>query len=305
MPFLFTCPHCESQTLVEDRLAGESGPCATCGKSITIQRPERNLGRGRQRGANAPSPQSIQLMITLLISALLFLGVLGWLTTNVLIPRLTPLVAGPSLQTSANLARIGAALQAYHQVHGRFPPSYLTDDQGVPAHSWRVLILPYLGETTLYARYRFDEPWDGPNNSLLAMQMPAVFASPDDVADPQLGITSFLAITGPGTPFPPGQSTSLADITDDPGDTLLVAESAESDIHWLQPDDLSVSRMTFRVNGPPRFSIRRHGGTNPPHVLLADGRVRRLRVTIPARMLQGMTTVRGFEVIDWSVAEAR
>ena len=39
-------------------------------------------------------------------------------------------------------------------------------------HSWRVLLLPYLDQLELYNAYRFDEPWDGPNNRLLADRMP-------------------------------------------------------------------------------------------------------------------------------------
>ena len=36
MPISFTCPHCGNQTLVADQYAGQSGPCAQCGKPITI-----------------------------------------------------------------------------------------------------------------------------------------------------------------------------------------------------------------------------------------------------------------------------
>jgi hypothetical protein len=32
----FTCPHCGEQTLVEDKYAGQSGPCIRCGKLITV-----------------------------------------------------------------------------------------------------------------------------------------------------------------------------------------------------------------------------------------------------------------------------
>jgi len=301
MPFSFVCPHCESRTLVEDRLVGESGPCATCGKWVTIQRPRSVSARGRRTPSPAPTTQAIQFMIVLVVMGLLLVVATGWVATTILVPRMATVTSRPALQTSANLARIGAALQAYHQVHGRFPPAYLTDERGIPVHSWRVLILPYLDEGALYSAYRFDEPWDGPSNSRLLSRMPAVFASPDDIADPSTGVTSFLAITGPGTLFPPDGSASLRDVQDRWEDTLLVAESAGSEIAWLEPEDLTVSRMTFQVNQAPRTSIRR-AGSGGPHILLADGTVRRLRVTIPARTLQGLTTIRGFEPIDWSAA---
>jgi hypothetical protein len=36
MPFPFTCPHCGVQTYVSEQYAGRSGPCAQCGKTITV-----------------------------------------------------------------------------------------------------------------------------------------------------------------------------------------------------------------------------------------------------------------------------
>lgn len=36
MPIPFTCPHCGLQTSVADEYLGHSGPCARCGKTITV-----------------------------------------------------------------------------------------------------------------------------------------------------------------------------------------------------------------------------------------------------------------------------
>ena len=41
MSFLFTCPHCGVQTNVSDQYAGQSGPCATCGKTVTALHPSQ------------------------------------------------------------------------------------------------------------------------------------------------------------------------------------------------------------------------------------------------------------------------
>ncbi len=66
-----------------------------------------------------------------------------------------------------NIRDLSMALHYYHAQHGSFPPAYIADENGNPMHSWRVLILPYIEERDLYDQYDFDEPWDGPNNSLL------------------------------------------------------------------------------------------------------------------------------------------
>jgi len=41
-------------------------------------------------------------------------------------------------------------------------------------HSWRVLILPYMGEEEqqLYSRYNLNEPWNSPENHKLAALRP-------------------------------------------------------------------------------------------------------------------------------------
>ena len=36
MPYLFTCPHCQSKTRVEDRYSGKTGECFTCGQPIEL-----------------------------------------------------------------------------------------------------------------------------------------------------------------------------------------------------------------------------------------------------------------------------
>src|SRR5262249_29037695 len=36
MPIAYTCPHCGKQFSVAEQYAGQTGPCASCGQSITI-----------------------------------------------------------------------------------------------------------------------------------------------------------------------------------------------------------------------------------------------------------------------------
>ena len=55
---------------------------------------------------------------------------------------------------------------------------YVADATGRPMHSWRVLILPFLEQQSLYEQYDFREPWDGPNNIQLLGNMPDVFSCP-------------------------------------------------------------------------------------------------------------------------------
>lgn len=79
-----------------------------------------------------------------------------------------------------NLKRLGIAFHAYHDRYHSFPPTYILDANGKPMHSWRVLLLPFLGRQDLYDQYHFDEPWDGPRNRRLAARIPDVYHCPGD-----------------------------------------------------------------------------------------------------------------------------
>jgi hypothetical protein len=77
--------------------------------------------------------------------------------------------------TVRNMMSIARALKEYEQVHGQLAPPVSYSADGRAMHSWRVLILPYLGEHELYARYRLDEPWDSEHNLQLADECPPCF----------------------------------------------------------------------------------------------------------------------------------
>ena len=78
-----------------------------------------------------------------------------------------------------NLKQIGLALHNYHDRYQSFPPAFVADENGKPMHSWRVLLLPYLDQADLYARYNFNEPWNGPNNLKLGDEIPEVYGCPN------------------------------------------------------------------------------------------------------------------------------
>jgi hypothetical protein len=150
----------------------------------------------------------------------------------------------------SNIRHIGLALINYEKQYGSFPPAYIADRQGKPMHSWRVLILPQLGENKLYKQYRFDEPWDGPNNSKLHDQMPDYFRCPSDFYNERGNITNYVAVVGDETAWPGQRGRRISEIKDDPSQTALVVEVIDSGIHWMQPDDLQFKSMSMEINYP-------------------------------------------------------
>jgi len=112
---------------------------------------------------------------------------------------------------ASNMKRIARAMQAYHDKHGRFPPAVVTDADGKPLYSWRVLLLPYLGEDELYRRFHLNRAWDHPSNRPLLDQMPAVFANPGTKGG---NATRYQVLTGPGGLFDTPDGRSLKEITE-------------------------------------------------------------------------------------------
>jgi hypothetical protein len=186
-----------------------------------------------------------------------------------------------------NLRNIALALQQYHDNHGTFPPAYIADAQGKPMHSWRVLLLPYFDQGNLYKQYRFDEPWDGPNNSQLHSIRPFYYQCPSDTG-PRTD-TSYFAIVGPQTIWPGANATRMADITDGTPNTIILAEVANSGIHWMEPSDLDASQMSMLINAAkgPGISSGHEKGAN---VAYANGSVQFLtNKTSPAALRAALT----------------
>lgn len=196
-----------------------------------------------------------------------------------------------------NLKQIALALNIYQASQGCLPPAVVTDGRGKPMHSWRVLILPYLEQKSLYDSYNFEEPWDSPHNRLLIPKMPGCYTCPwqrDWIAK---GQTSYFAIVGPGLIFPgPDRSVSLDAIPDGAAETILVVESQSLSVPWTEPRDLDFSRMSLRVNDTvlPSISGQHLGGAN---VARADGGGSFLKETTPSETIRAWLTINGGETI--------
>jgi prepilin-type processing-associated H-X9-DG protein len=194
------------------------------------------------------------------------------------------------------LKRIGVALGEYESAHGHFPAPCIARADGTPLLSWRVAILPFLGYRSLYDRFRLDEPWDSPHNRSLLREMPAEFACPSGPARRQ-GQTGYLVIVGPvtefgsvNTAFEPTRGVDIREMTDGTSNSVLVFET-DAPVPWTKPDDLH-----WAPSWPaPRIASAHKGGT---HILFADGGTRFVKTTIDPRILVGLFTINGNEVLS-------
>ncbi|MGD9645254.1 MAG: DUF1559 domain-containing protein [Pirellulales bacterium] len=213
----------------------------------------------------------------------------------VLVPRPSP-DSGRRANCMNNLSLIARALQAYHRDFGCFPPAYITDTNGRPIHSWRVLILPYLERSDLYESYHFDEPWDGPRNKRLHSLILSVFCCAKAGVPIASTHTSYVALVGPQTVFPGDSSRCLSDISDGPWQTLLLVEVPDSSIHWMEPRDISTQAYLAVVQSPlPWRRPKYHHGRG--NVAYADGRLESLPDSITNAELEAQTTIAGGEAV--------
>lgn len=197
-----------------------------------------------------------------------------------------------------NVLQLGIALFNYDTSYGSLPPAFLADDDGKPMHSWRVLVLPFLDQNDLYKQYNFDEPWDGPNNRKLETKMPALFACPDDSARKNLR-TSYVVVVGQQTPFQGRHSRSVTRIPDGSSNTILVAEMADSGIHWMEPRDLEFEKMSYEIGVRSSLGIRSSHGrasSKGARTIFCDGSSRYLSQIKPD-IVKALLTADGGEMI--------
>lgn len=178
------------------------------------------------------------------------------------------------MQCRNNLKQIGLALHNYHDEFGSFPPIYVTDENGKPAHSWRVLLLPYLDYAPVYRDYRFDEPWDSPDNREVTKERtlhqyicPSVWRDKEDLL-----MTSFLAVTGPGTMWARTDGGKLNDVGDGAGDTIMLIEAPQKKVYWNEPRDISMDEAIELLTSEPQTDDRGHYLSD--HALFVDVSVR-------------------------------
>jgi hypothetical protein len=201
--------------------------------------------------------------------------------------------AAQRMQSVNNLKQIGIALHNYHDAYGHLPPAIVRDKAGKPLYSWRVLILPFLEQENIYKKWKFDEPWDSPNNKPLSDLVMKVYMAPGHTEESS-NKTHYRVFVGKGAGFEEvmGQQRKglqFRDFTDGLSNTIAVVEAPES-VPWAKPEELE-----FIPGKPlPALGLPGKDGFN---AALFDGSVRFIRKTIDPRNLQALITRNGGEEI--------
>jgi uncharacterized protein (TIGR03067 family)/prepilin-type processing-associated H-X9-DG protein len=195
-------------------------------------------------------------------------------------------------RSSSNLSRIGSAMHLHHDQYGSFPAHaiYSKDDK-TPLLSWRVAILPYIGEVELYKQFRLDEPWDSDHNKKLIAKMPKIY-DPIHLGSTQEGLTHYQVFTGKDSVFDgPKKAKMPVDFKDGTSNTILVVE-AKGSVIWTKPDDLVLPNKGDKM---PELGGMFSAGMN---LLFCDGSVQFVRRDIDAVTLRAIITPSGGEAFD-------
>ncbi|MDO5552460.1 MAG: DUF1559 domain-containing protein [Planctomycetia bacterium] len=157
---------------------------------------------------------------------------------------------------NVRMQKIVLAMQMYLCDHGTLPPAYTLDENGNRLHSWRTLLLPYLGEQELYDKIHLDEPWDSEYNrqfhtvDVRVYKCPALAKeSADEALGEELtlpsirpGDTSYAVVMGPNSLFDAsGQGKDPVKLEQTESakrvyTMALLVEQIDS-VCWMKPDN--------------------------------------------------------------------
>ncbi|QDU06666.1 DUF1559 domain-containing protein [Gimesia aquarii] len=312
MSISFKCKKCGKGYKVGDDKAGKKIKCRQCAAPVQIPKAEVDdfsedweeeaeyTPPTRRRARSKPKKQSKKksasgsnqsVLIAFCIVGVLVVGGIGFFLfssdkpggglAKAMTDKADAMVNGdaPKVKKSAveNMKQIGLAFHNFHDSFTRFPPADAHLVDGKPLLSWRVHMLPFLGQAELYKQFNLKEPWDSPQNKALLSKMPAIYTC-DGISKP--GYTSIMTFSGKDTPFTGGQGPQLRKFTDGSSNTILFVQAGPNKaVPWTQPIDLP-------LNAANPISVLGQSANGEFLCTLADGAVKKISSGTPAQILK-------------------
>lgn len=148
------------------------------------------------------------------------------------------------LQCGNHLRQIGVALLNYHDTRGAFPSSVADRNGGSSMlHTWLVMILPYIEQTSLYDVYDFDAGYNSTVNRSVVERAISTYVCPS-ADDSTIEGTGFGPCNyGGNSGTEPGENDGMmfplsavriAEVRDGTSATLLVGELYHHNLGWAR-----------------------------------------------------------------------
>jgi hypothetical protein len=195
-----------------------------------------------------------------------------------------------SARSHCGLGPVASSIHSYHDAHGTFPPPAIYSKDGVPLLSWRVLILPELGQGELYREFKLDEPWDSPHNIRLLDRMPSPYMPRYDRWVKTLPHHAMVKVlVGPGAAFEGPKGIPISDFPDGRDRTILLIEAGDP-VPWTKPEEITfIPGESLRLKGLFRDGFR---------IIPADSvSYRFIRTDVDPVLLQAAITRNGGEQV--------
>lgn len=164
----------------------------------------------------------------------------------------------------------------------KLPTGQAAEETGL---SWRVHLLPSLGEQELFDQFHLDEPWDSEHNLSLLDQMPIAFQTGESPTE-----TSIIVVAGEQTAWQ--QTPPSLEPADGAELTIMLVEAGDEKLRpWTQPD---TERFDSDDDWDELALPRR------PFLMVAflDGHVRRIPRATGARIVRALFTPEGGEALS-------
>ena len=188
--------------------------------------------------------------------------------------------------------QLSIALHNHHDTYRVFPPSAeVRDKEGKSGLSWRVHLLPFVGENELFKEFHLDEPWDSPHNKPLIEKMPEIYR--DGLPDTPPGKTTFLAPVGEDTVLGDAKPMHFGRIWDGTSNTAwLVQVKPELAVPWTAPQDYAFDPKDpaegLLVDGDGRFLVA-----------IVDGSIHHLRADAKPETLLNLFRKGDRQPLNW------
>ena len=200
--------------------------------------------------------------------------------------------AARQTQMMNNLRQVTLAMHNYESAYKSFPARANFDANGKALLSWRVHILPFIGENELYQQFKLDEPWDSEHNRKLVPRMPRVYQDTMGGGDTnnRLGKTVVQVPVGAGSIFSSDTPVKFRDMKDGSSNTILLVEVAQNKaVEWTRP-------MDWKVNPASPTDGLFSEGEATTAAALADSSVQRVSRKVDSKNLLKAITMDGGEV---------